>query len=108
MENTKMSITLEDVEIAIKVLNAFIKRQREAVSTLRRLGVTTGRGGAFGFRMEDFVSMAMQQAMAQKGVGQPSTIEPAPEPTPEELERMRAIAKKLKKRGTSPNPRRGY
>lgn len=89
-----MDITMEDVEIAIKVLNEFIKRSREAQYTLRRLEVTQVRGGSMPKSFEDFVNMAFQTAKAK----QEAKVEPSePEPiTDEELERMRSIKDKLK------------
>lgn len=110
--NTKMSdkmdITLDDVETAIKVLNIFMKRQKQALSIMTKIGATTrGRGGA-SFRMEDVMGMIMQEKMVQKGVTPEATVAPIEELTDEELKRMRDIKEKLKKEGSSSSNHRGY
>lgn len=91
-----MDITLEDVEVAIKILAEFLKRQRQAQSVLSRLGVGQRGGGMAGLSMEQIWNMAYQQVMAQKGlnVEQAQAVEPTV--TEEDVKRMREIAQKLK------------
>jgi len=93
-----MNITLEDVEIAIKILNEFMKKQREAERVLRRLGISQRGRGLGGLSFESIYQMALQQAMAKKSLATlPESEEVEEELTEEELERIRAIKDKLKK-----------
>ena len=86
-----MDITLEDVEVAIKILYVFLKKQRQAQSLLSRLGV--GRASSmYGLSFEQILNMVMAQKGVQKG---DETLE-EPIVTEEELKRMREIASKLK------------
>jgi len=91
-----MDITLEDVETAIKVLNAFIRRSREAQMVIRRLEVTTVGTGKMPSTMQDFMDMAYRTVQAKKGE---EPKEPEIEPIDEkDLERMKEIRDKLKSR----------
>lgn len=93
-----MDITLEDVEVAIKVLYEFLKRQRQAQSVLSRLGV--GRSASpYGLNFEQIWQMAYQQVMAQKGVNVEGQKVEEPVLTEDDLRRMREIAQKLKNSG---------
>ncbi|MBS7270391.1 MAG: hypothetical protein KIH10_16340 [Candidatus Freyarchaeota archaeon] len=91
-----MDITLEDVEVAIRVLYEFLKRQRQAQSLLARLGVGRERGGFAGLSMEQIWNMAYQQVMAQKGISVESKPEEEPQVSEADLKRMREIAERLK------------
>jgi len=91
-----MEITLSDVEIAIKVLTEFLKKQREAEIVLRRLGIGQRQVGMSGLSFEQFVNMAYQQVMEKKKLAEESEAEVETELTDEELSRIREIAEKLK------------
>jgi hypothetical protein len=93
-----MEITLSDVEIAIKVLTEFLKKQREAEIVLRRLGIGQKQVGMSGLSFEQFVNMAYQQVMEKKRLAEEGEGEVETELTDEELSRIREIAEKLKVR----------
>jgi hypothetical protein len=91
------SITLEDVETAIKIINRFLRQQRDAVRVLRQLGVREGRSSSGIFNTNDIMSMAMEMQKRKQGLG--ATEEPSinDDVTPEELERIRKIKEEIKK-----------
>jgi hypothetical protein len=91
-----MEITLSDVEIAIKVLTEFLKKQREAEIVLRRLGIGQRQVGLSGLSFEQFVNLAYQQVMEKKRLAEEGEGEVETELTDEELSRIREIAEKLK------------
>jgi hypothetical protein len=91
-----MEITLSDVEIAIKVLTEFLKKQREAEIVLRRLGIGQRQVGMSGLSFEQFVNMAYQQVMEKKKLAEEGETEVETKLTDEELSRIREIAEKLK------------
>ncbi|MEM2696240.1 MAG: hypothetical protein QXU09_04820 [Thermoproteota archaeon] len=90
-----MDITLEDVEVAIKILYEFLKKHRQAQGLLSRLGVGRERG-VYGLSMEQIWNMAYQQVMAQKGISLEGRPVEEPTVTDEDIKRMREIAQKLK------------
>jgi hypothetical protein len=102
----EMEITLEDVEVAIKILNEFMNRQKKIIDTMRRLGLIEGMGYRYRYRMEDFVAMAFNQVM-QKPV-EPTTTTLTSELTEAEIMRMREIAEKIKREENRQGVRRGY
>jgi hypothetical protein len=102
----EMEITLEDVEVAIKILNEFMNRQKKIMDTMRRLGLIESMGYRYRYRMEDFVAMAFNQVM-QKPV-EPTTTTPPSELTETEIMRMREIAEKIKREENRTSVRRGY
>jgi hypothetical protein len=83
-----MEITLSDVEIAIKVLTEFLKKQREAEIVLRRLGIGQKQVGMSGLSFEQFVNMAYQQVMEKKRLAEEGEGEVETELTDEELSRI--------------------
>jgi len=92
-----MEITLEDVEIAIRILTEFLKRQRQAQSLLSRFGVQTRSGGMSALSFEQFVNLAYQEVMAKKKIAEGGeAVEPEPTVSDEDVKRMREIAQKLK------------
>jgi hypothetical protein len=91
-----MEITLSDVEVAIKVLTEFLKKQREAEIVLRRLGIGQRQVGMSGLSFEQIVNMAYQQVMEKKKLAEEGEAEVETELTDEELSRIREIAEKLK------------
>jgi hypothetical protein len=93
-----MEITLSDVEIAIKVLTEFLKKQREAEIVLRRLGIGQRQVGMSGLSFEQFVNMAYQQVMEKRKLAEEGEAEVETKLTDEELSRIREIAEKLKVR----------
>jgi len=97
-------ITMEDVEIAIKVLNEFMRRSREATITFRRFEAEfRSKSGRMPFSMEDFMSEAFNIAKQKQQAGKQAQTEAEPEPlTEEELERMRQIKDKMKGERVTP------
>jgi len=91
-----MEITLSDVEVAIKVLTEFLKKQREAEVVLRRMGVGQRQVGVSGLSFEQFVNMAYQQVMEKKARVEEPLVSGESQVTDEDLKRMREIADKLK------------
>jgi hypothetical protein len=91
-----MEITLSDVEVAIKVLTEFLKKQREAEIVLRRLGIGQRQVGMSGLSFEQIVNMAYQQVMEKKKLAEEPEAEVEAELTDEELSRIREIAEKLR------------
>jgi hypothetical protein len=91
-----MEITLADVEVAIKVLTEFLKKQREAEVVLRRMGVGQRQVGMSGLSFEQFVNMAYQQVMEKKKAAEEPQPSGEAQLTDEDLKRMREIADKLK------------
>lgn len=90
-----MSITLEDVEVAIKILQIFLKKQREAETVLRRFQQYERRAISRGFSMEDFMSMALETVKSKKQI--PEIMEPE-EISEEDIKRIREIAKNLEEK----------
>jgi hypothetical protein len=93
-----MDITLEDVKIAIKVLEEFERRYREASRILRRLGVHSERGGG-GFTPESIMRYLIESGMV-KGISQQAPTEVTEEEpiSEEELKRLRSLQEKIRER----------
>ena len=91
-----MEITLSDVEVAVKVLTEFLKKQREAEAVLRRLGIGQKQVGMSGLSFEQFVNMAYQQVMEKKVRAEEPEAGGEAQLSDEDLKRMREIAVKLK------------
>jgi hypothetical protein len=91
-----MDITLADVEVAIKILTEFLKKQREAEVVLRRMGIGQRQVGVSGLSFEQFVNMAYQQVMEKKARAEEPQPSEEAQLTEEDLKRMREIADKLK------------
>jgi hypothetical protein len=92
-----MEITLADVEIAIKVLTEFLKKQKQAEILLRRMGIGQRQVGMSGLSFEQFVNMAYQQVMEKKAKAEEPQVGEEPQLTEEDLKRMKEIANKLAK-----------
>lgn len=91
------TITLEDVQCAIRVLNAFLKQEHDAKRVLRQLGVREGHGGGGFFSMEYFAKMAADEIEKRKsGAGQ-AGAEQEPQLSEDDLKKMREIAERNKK-----------
>lgn len=95
-----MDMTMEDVETAIKILNEFMRRTREATIVMRRMDITfRGQMEKMPSSMQDFMNMAFKTAQdkkkAQEATEQEAPVEP---PTEEDLKRMREIRDKVKSR----------
>jgi hypothetical protein len=93
-----MDITLEDVKIAIKILEEFERRYREANRILRRLGVHSERGyGGFSPEsiMRYMIESGMVKGISQQPAGEVSEEEPISE---EELNRLRSLKEKIRER----------
>jgi len=101
-EEEGIEITLDDVEAAVKVINLFLRRQREAERALSRLSRWGTRGhGGYPFDFRSIISAVTEEVLARRGItpeGKPAIEEV---PTPEELERLRKIGRKLKQRTRS-------
>ena len=94
-----MDITLEDVEVAIRILNEFLKKSEDAKRTLRRFGVSQKSSSGFGFNPEQIMNMVLAQQQAKKGIVENEVaVEP---PSENDLKRMREIAEKIKKSSTT-------
>lgn len=111
MSELEPKITLEDVELAVRVIERFLRARRESEHIIRRLsriGGTQRRGmGGMMPKWEDIVSIVMEQKRAEAGVGAPSEVEVKPL-TKEELERFRKIKEQIKKREVGSGTHRGY
>jgi len=86
------TVTLKDVETAIKILVIFLKRQRQSETLLRRIGMRGRTISPFGLNFEDILRMSYEQVQARK-MEKEEEIEELSE---EELERIRKIADKVK------------
>lgn len=85
-----MEITLDDVEAAIKVINEFIRRSREATITIKRLESVYRTNVRFPTSMNDFINMVFQAQRQQASEPEADQI------TEEDLNRIRSIKEKLK------------
>jgi len=66
-EKDEYTITLDDVETAIKIIEMFLARYEKAVRLTRRLRVLTGSSSSR-MRLEDmFINMALSQALGKTG-----------------------------------------
>lgn len=96
MERLNMDITLDDVETAIKVLNEFIRRSREAQYTIKKFEVTTIGSTRMPTSLQDFMNLAYQSRTQKRETEEPTT---EPEPlTDEDMTRMREIRDKIKRK----------
>jgi hypothetical protein len=94
-----VEITLEDVYLAIRVLNEFQKASFEAQRVLRRLGVRQG-GQAFSpFNYQDIMRALVESSFKGK-LPQGKEEDEASPLTKEELEKFREIAEKIKGKET--------
>jgi len=94
-----MDITLDDVESAIKVLNEFLKKEREAKRILRQLGIREGEARMGSMSFERFVQTAFEEVQRKQRETRTGVEEPVSEVSEEDLSRMRAIKDKIKKEG---------
>ena len=98
MSDKTGDITLEDVELAINVIETFLSRMRKAESLLRKLSYYQRRVGVAGMSMyrmdmETLLGLAMEMERRKKVSTMPE--EAPPEISEEQLERLRKIAKRL-------------
>ncbi|MEM5868032.1 MAG: hypothetical protein QXG39_08970 [Candidatus Aenigmatarchaeota archaeon] len=92
--SSELDITLEDVETAMRILQAFIKRSREASMILRRLEIEfRGSKGGYMPSFYDIMNMIFQQRTAQTS----ETKTEVEEFSEEDLKRIREIKEKIKK-----------
>ena len=89
MSREKVNITIEDVKIALKVINEFLNQVDEFERLASRLRRYTGRTSE--------KEMILKMFMQSMGVKKPETVEEETELTPEELERLKKIAEKYVK-----------
>jgi hypothetical protein len=79
-EKDEYTITLDDVEMAIKILEIFLARYEKAVRLTRRLRVLTGSSSSR-MRLEDMLmNMALSQAL-----GKTTESQIIPSETPQEI-----------------------
>ncbi|MEM2446483.1 MAG: hypothetical protein QW734_07480 [Candidatus Bathyarchaeia archaeon] len=92
--SSELDITLEDVETAMRILQAFIKRSREASMILRRLEIEfRGSRGGYMPSFQDIMNMIFQQRTAQTS----ETKTEVEEFSEEDLKRIREIKEKIKR-----------
>ncbi|MEM4866018.1 MAG: hypothetical protein QXY09_05975 [Acidilobaceae archaeon] len=92
-----MEITLEDVRIAIKVLEEFEKRYRESLRVLKKLGITSQSYTSLGLTPESIIRFLLEQTKLAKAEEKVEAKEEEKEElTPEELEKLRKIKEKIK------------
>lgn len=91
--SNELDITLEDVETAIRILNAFIKRAREANLIMRKLELEFR--GYRGYGMPSFEDI-MRMVFAQRREALEELPKEETEFTEEDLKRIREIRDRLK------------
>jgi Asp/Glu/hydantoin racemase len=99
-EKDEYTITLDDVEMAIKILEIFLARYEKAVRLTRRLRVLTGSASSR-MRLEDMLmNMALQQALGKTAEAQaiPSeTLQEMPQDEYVDMEAVRRLREKARK-----------
>jgi hypothetical protein len=91
-----VDITLEDVEIAIKILEEFLRRIEKSRRVLMKLGRYAGVGtGGPRDLLGQIMVMSMQQAQKKAEATSEESFEE--ELTEEELNRLRKIAEEIRK-----------
>lgn len=98
-ESMDKRITIEDVEIAIKIIEAYLKNVRKAQLMLSRITRLAGTGSptsrmTMPHSFDDFIRIALQ--MQKEKESEVSEEIETRELTDEELKRIREIAKKFK------------
>lgn len=93
-----MEITLEDVRIAIKVLEEFEKRYKESIKVLKKLGITSQPYTSLGLSPEGIIKFLLEQTKLAKAEekAEAEEKEENEELTQEELEKLRKIKEKVK------------
>jgi len=91
------NITLQDVQSAIRILNTFMRQEREAKSILRQLGVREGGGSYNGMSMESIMKLAEDEVMKNRANRENKQQEAATLANEEDIKRMREIADKNKR-----------
>jgi hypothetical protein len=99
-EKDEYTITLDDVEMAIKILEIFLARYEKAVRLTRRLRVLTGSSSSR-MRLEDMLmNMALSQALGKTGETQTIPSE-APQEMPQDeyvdIEAVRRLREKARR-----------
>jgi DNA replicative helicase MCM subunit Mcm2 (Cdc46/Mcm family) len=95
-------ITVEDVELAIKILEAYLRNVQRVISLLSRVNAYTGRTSIDLSNpqrvVEKLMAQTLAQSLSQVNVPVPATANEAEEivVNEQELEKFRAVAKKLK------------
>ncbi len=89
-----MSITLEDVETAIKILRRYLKLSNEARILLKRLGMSEGRSTFNPFDLESIMRYLYQ---TRTGVKE-ERVDDEEGVSEEELNHIREIAKKIREK----------
>ena len=99
-EKDEYTITLDDVEMAIKILEIFLARYEKAVRLTRRLRVLTGSSTSRA-RIEDIImNMAFQQALGKTGETQMMPSETPQEAIQDEyvdIEAVRRLREKARR-----------
>lgn len=105
------TVTMEDVEMALKILNNFIQTYQRSQQTIARLQKLTGRSSAGGIgnisKPEDIMKMLVQNTTAGRALGKyddgSGADEPEPTLTPEEIAKFKAIGEKVKEKERKPS-----
>jgi hypothetical protein len=92
-----VEITLEDVYLAIRILNEFQKASLEAQRVLRRLGIRQSGQTFSPFSYQDIMRTLMESSLKGK-IPQGEEEEETKPLSQEELEKFREIAKKIKEK----------
>jgi len=99
-EKDEYTITLDDVEMAIKILEIFLARYEKAVRLTRRLRVLTGSSSSR-MRLEDMLmNMALSQALGKTAETQTISSEMPQETIQDEyvdIEAVRKLREKAKR-----------
>jgi hypothetical protein len=94
------TITLDDVEMAIKILEIFLARYEKAVRLTRRLRVLTGSTSSRA-RIEDMImNMALSQALGKTAEAQAipqETIQEIPQDEYIDMEAVRRLREKARR-----------
>lgn len=104
------TVTMEDVEMALKILNNFIATYQRSQQTIARLQKLTGRsqaGTSFGInKPEDIMKMLVQNTTAGRKLGKYESQDEEAELdstlTDEEVTKFKAISEKVKEKEKKP------
>ena len=100
MSKEEYSITLEDVEIAIKIVMYFYEKALKAKKVLEKFGVKRATTTAFPTSIDDVTRMLLQQAIESGAIKLPQTtsqIEAEEEElTEQDVAKFRKLVEKIK------------
>lgn len=100
MSKEEYSITLEDVEVAIKVVMYFYEKALKAKKLLERFGVKRATTTAFPTSIDDVTRMLLQQAIESGAIKLPQTAPQVEaegeELTEEDVAKFKKLVEKIK------------